>query len=82
MAKTKNINLSQAFEAFLGLNTEIAERKVTRTDKEEIQVLTKKLAIISAELKQKNEEIEKLKKEKPTNSKNIIRRPLMIGGEY
>lgn len=50
-AKDKGINLSQAFEQFLNIETDILENKKENTEKEIIRLLKKELAMARTEIK-------------------------------
>lgn len=59
-AKAKGINMSRCFNEFLSIEAEV------KGDKDTIQSLKQRLAILTSELNKKTEELEKLKlKEKP-----------------
>lgn len=62
LAKSKGINLSKCFEEFINLELEALEDKKDKTKDEQIKILKSNLSKARAELSEKLEEIESLKK--------------------
>ena len=77
LAKSKGINLSSFFNEVLGIEIEYRELKKNLTQEQEIGLLKNKVALLSGELKDKNKEIESLKKKEPVKEKSKV---TIIGG--